>query len=271
MAGSDNNSTHHVGLFITCLADLFRPQVGFAAARLIEQCGCHVSVPQQSCCGQPAYNNGDDAKTRVLAKNLIEQFESFDYVVAPSGSCAAMVKVHYPKLFSDHPNWFGRARKLADKTYELSQFLVEVMPLKSPPQARRFADDKKITYHDSCSGLRELGIRSQPRKLLSQRAGIRIDEMDNSEICCGFGGAFCVKYPEISTRLVDNKISSIDKTEADIVLGGDLGCLMNIAGRITRCGKPTQVFHFAEWLLDEEPEAGIAQSQAQEISREINK
>lgn len=260
MSGSDNNSVHNVGLFITCLADLFRPQVGFAAARLIEECGCTVSVPQQSCCGQPAYNNGDDSKTRTLAKNLIEKFEPFDYLVAPSGSCAAMVKVHYPKLLSDEPQWAERAQKLADRSYELSQFLVDVMSLKQVSKPARFVADKKITYHDSCSGLRELGIRSQPRKLLSQGAGISIDEIDNSEICCGFGGTFCVKYPEISTRMVDNKISGIDRIEADVVLGGDLGCLMNIAGRLTRCGKQTQVFHFAEWLLDEQPEVGIAQA-----------
>ncbi|WP_423910436.1 (Fe-S)-binding protein [Candidatus Spongiihabitans sp.] len=260
MTDSDNNPAHNVGLLITCLADLFRPQVGFAAARLIEQCGCNVSVPQQSCCGQPAYNNGDDSKTRALAKNMIEKFEQFDYVVAPSGSCAAMVKAHYPKLLSDHPDWSGRAQNLADRTYELSQFLVDVMRLKLPLKSKQHVGDTKITYHDSCSGLRELGIRSQPRKLLSQRAGISIDEMDNSEICCGFGGTFCVKYPEISTRLVDNKISGIDRIEANIVLGGDLGCLMNIAGRLTRCGKQTQVFHFAEWLLDEQPEAGIAET-----------
>lgn len=260
MTEPTNNSPHNVGLFITCLADLFRPQIGFAAAHLIEQCGCKVSVPPQSCCGQPAYNNGDDEKTRVLAKNFIDKFEQFDYVVAPSGSCAAMVKVHYPKLLSDHPIWSERAQNLANKSYELAQFLVDVMPLKRALKPTPLANDKKITYHDSCAGLRELGIRAQPRKLLSQCAGISIDEMNSSEICCGFGGTFCVKYPEISTRLVDNKISGIDEVDADIVLGGDLGCLMNIAGRLTRCGKQTRVFHFAEWLLAEPPESGIAEA-----------
>ena len=252
----------NIGLFITCLADLFRPQVGFAAARLIEQCGCTVVVPPQSCCGQPAYNSGDDAKARVLATNLITEFENFDYVVVPSGSCAAMLKLHYPTLLSDTPSWHERAQNLANKTYELSQFLVDVMRLKPPTKPLHFARHKKITYHDSCSGLRELGIRSQPRKLLNQCAEIAIDEMNNAEICCGFGGTFCVKYPEISTRLVDNKIAGIDQTNADIVLGGDLGCLMNIAGRLSRCNKQTRVFHFAEWLLGEEPDPAIAQSPA---------
>ncbi len=223
-------------------------------------------MPQQSCCGQPAYNSGDDAKARHLATNLIAEFETFDYVVVPSGSCAAMIKVHYLNLLSDHPSWHERAQNLAHKTYELSQFLVDVMPLKQTTKqtARQatkpqLSGDRKITYHDSCSGLRDLGIRSQPRKLLNQCAGINITEMDNSEVCCGFGGTFCVKYPEISTSLVDNKIGGIDGVEADVVLGGDLGCLMNIAGRLSRCGKQTQVFHFAEWL-DEEPDSAIAQS-----------
>ena len=255
---SQNRSTHHVGLLVTCLVDLFRPQVGFAAAHLITQCGCTVSVPQQSCCGQPAYNSGDDSKARILATNLITEFENFDYVVAPSGSCAAMIKA-YPTLLIDTSHWHERAQNLANKTYELSQFLVDVMHSKPPTKSTHFSHNKKITYHDSCSGLRELGIRSQPRELLSQCGGINIDEMNNAEICCGFGGTFCIKYPEISTRLVDNKISGIDDTKADIVLGGDLGCLMNIAGRLSRCGKQTQVFHFAEWLLDEEADTAIAQ------------
>ncbi len=256
----------NIGLFITCLADLFRPQVGFATARLLEQYGCQVSVPPQSCCGQPAYNNGDDGKARVLATNLINTFEEFDYVVAPSGSCAAMVKMHYPKLLGDDPNWCERTQHLADKTYELSQFLVEVIPAKPALTAPQFATNKTITYHDSCSGLRELGIRWQPRKLLSQCVGINIAEMDNSEVCCGFGGTFCVKYPQISTRLADNKISGIEHIEADIVLGGDLGCLMNIGGRLSRCGKQTRVFHFAEWLLDEEPKVGIAQARVEAMT-----
>ncbi len=258
MTANSVNSGFNVGLFITCLVDLFRPQVGFAAVRLIEQCGCNVSVPRQSCCGQPAYNSGDDAKAQVLAKNLIEQFEKFDFVVAPSGSCAAMVKEHFPALLGDDSNWNGRALKLAGKTYELSQFLVDVMDIKPDQKSNRFLVDKKITYHDSCSGLRELGVRSQPRKLLAQHAGVKIHEMDNSEICCGFGGTFCIKYPEISTRLVDNKIEGIEKADAEMVLGGDLGCLMNITGRLKRSGNPTNVFHFAELLLGEDPGAGIA-------------
>ena len=258
MNSKDDSGVCNVGLFVTCLADLFRPQVGFAAAKLISECGCSVSVPLQSCCGQPAYNSGDNAKSSTLAKNLIEQFEEFDYVVVPSGSCAAMVKVHYPELLKNDDNWGARALKLADKTCELSEFLTDVMGLVPRAESSGFLADKSVTYHDSCSGLRELGIRSQPRKLLREQAGINITEMDNSEICCGFGGTFCVKYPEISTRLVDKKLSGVEKSEAEIVTGGDLGCLMNIAGRLKREGRDTRVFHFSELLLDEDPGEGLA-------------
>jgi L-lactate dehydrogenase complex protein LldE len=169
-----------------------------------------------------------------------------------------MLKLHYPKLLGMDDNWGPRALKFADKTHELSEFLIEVMRVKSTSGVNKFLVDKSVTYHDSCSGLRELGIRSQPRILLSEQAGIEITEMDNSEICCGFGGTFCIKYPEISTRLVDKKISGFEQSEAEIVTGGDLGCLMNIAGRLKRTGKRTRVFHFSELLLDEDPGEGLA-------------
>jgi L-lactate dehydrogenase complex protein LldE len=258
MNSKDDNGVYSVGLLVTCLADLFRPQVGFAAAQLISECGCSVSVPIQSCCGQPAYNSGDNAKAMALAKNLIEQFEEFDYVVVPSGSCAAMIKVHYPVLLKTDDKWGVRALRFSEKTHELSVFLTDVMNLKPRAVNSELAVDKSVTYHDSCAGLRELGIRSQPRKLLSEQAGIEVTEMDNSEICCGFGGTFCIKFPEISTRLVDNKISGVEKSKAETVTGGDLGCLMNIAGRLKREGRNTRVFHFAELLLDEDPGEGVA-------------
>ncbi len=260
------NSGHHVGLFVTCLVDLLRPQTGFAAADLIENSGCRVSVPAQSCCGQPAYNSGDRSKARALAKNVIAQFEGLDYVVAPSGSCAAMIKAHYPQLLAHDPGWPQRAQTLADKTFELSQFLVDIMKVE-PDTADLHEDEKdkhpfshkKFTYHDACSGLRELGIRAQPRKMLAQYADIVVEEMSNSEICCGFGGIFCIKYPEISTRLADNKISGIEKTGADVLIGGDLGCLIHLAGRLKRCAKPVRVYHFAELLLNRKPAAGVAE------------
>jgi len=259
----------NIGLFVTCLVDLFRPSVAFSAARLLEIQGFSVSVPLQSCCGQPAYNSGDEGKTRVLAKQFIEQFEKFDYVVAPSGSCSAMVKIHYPDLFDSEPDWHKRSQQLASRTFELSEFLIDVLKvglsdgdvktsngLAGLPDKLR--GDSVITYHDSCSGLRELGIRSQPRELLKQGCGVEINEMSNSEICCGFGGTFCVKFPEISTRMVDNKIEGVVETDANILLGGDLGCLMNIAGRLKRMGSKTRVYHYAEMLGGDSVDDGIA-------------
>ncbi len=250
----------HVGLYITCLADLFRPEIGFATVKLLEQCGCSVSVPLQSCCGQPAYNSGDRAKASQLAKEVIRTLEPFDSLVVPSGSCAAMIRHHYPSLLEDEKEWSARARAVGDRTFELSEFLVDEMGLETIPQSRTGLNTRRVTYHDSCSGLREMGIREQPRRLLSQCAGIRLEEMHNAEICCGFGGTFCVKYPEISTRMVDNKISGIEDTQAEIVLGGDLGCLMNIAGRLKRHGKSPRVYHYAELLVGEPSPNGIAEN-----------
>lgn len=235
-----------VGLFVTCLIDLFRPSVGFAAVRLLEQAGCQVSVPRgQTCCGQPAYNSGDRADTRTIARQTIQQFEKFDYVVAPSGSCAGMIKVHYPRLFEDQPDWARRAQAVADKTYELISFLVDVRGMSQVEGARLEA---KVTYHDSCSGLRELGVKSQPRLLLGSVEGLELAELPGSEVCCGFGGTFCVKYPEISDRMVSDKTEDIQSTGADLLLAGDMGCLMNMAGKLKRQGNKMQARHVAEVL-----------------------
>ena len=234
-----------VGLFVTCLVDLFRPSIGFAAVKLLENAGCAVGVPPtQTCCGQPAYNSGDTTDTRAIAKRTIEAFESFDYVVAPSGSCAGMLREHYPRLFPTGAEWRARAQSLADRTHELSSFLTEVLGAEMADV--RF--EAHATYHDSCSGLREMGIRSQPRDLLACVGGLRLTEMRDSGACCGFGGTFCVKYPEISTRLVDEKCANVLATGAGVLLGGDLGCLLNIAGRLTRQSHPVRVFHVAEVL-----------------------
>ena len=246
------SSGPRVGLFVTCLVDLLRPRIGFAAARLIQSCHCRVFVPTQSCCGQPAYNAGDEAKAARLARQNIEIFGSFDYVVVPSGSCAAMIREHYPKLLKGDADWYPKALDMGRKTFELSQFLVDVMALEADAEVAHEWHDARVTYHDSCSGLRELGIRAQPRTLLRQRAGICLHEMTNSEICCGFGGTFCVKFPEISTAMVDDKIAGIRQTGAELLLGGDLGCLMNIAGRLARTGSRARVLHYAELLVEED-------------------
>ena len=234
-----------VGLFVTCLADLFRPSVGFAAVRLLEGAGCAVGVPAaQTCCGQPAYNSGDSTNTRAIAKRTIEAFESFDYVVAPSGSCAGMLREHYPRLFPTGADWHARAQSLAERTHELSSFLTDMLGVRDLDA--RF--EGHATYHDSCAGLREMEVRDQPRTLLASVDGLRLTEMRDSGTCCGFGGTFCVKYPEISTRLVDEKCGNVVATGADVLIGGDLGCLLNIAGRLTRQSHPVRVFHVAEVL-----------------------
>ncbi len=234
-----------VGLFVTCLVDLFRPTVGFAAIRLLEAAGCRVEVPAaQTCCGQPAYNSGDRRDTRAIAEQVIAAFEPFDYVVAPSGSCAGMIKVHYPALLADDPLWAVRAKALSDKVFELVSFLVDVRGVSRVDAGF----DGSITYHDSCAGLRELGVREQPRRLLKSVQGLTLKELKDADICCGFGGTFCVKYPDISNGIVEKKTAAIAASGAGTLLAGDLGCLMNMAGKLQREGRPVAVRHVAEVL-----------------------
>lgn len=234
-----------VGLFVTCLVDLYRPSIGFAAIRLLEEAGCQVEVPRaQTCCGQPAYNSGDRATARDLARGILDAFGGYDYVVAPSGSCGGMLKHHLPHLFDDDPNLRARADAMAARTFELVSFLTDVMRMEGV-RARYVGGP--VTYHDSCSGLRELGVKQQPRHLL-RAMGADIVEMAEPEICCGFGGTFCVKYPEISVRMASDKIRDSASTGAETLLAGDLGCLLNMAGRMTREGKPLKVRHVAEVL-----------------------
>ena len=234
-----------VALFVTCLVDLYRPTVGFAAIRLLENAGCLVEVPPvQTCCGQPAYNTGDRATARDLARAVIDAFGGYDYVVAPSGSCAGMISHHYPALFEDDPQYRAKAAVLAERTHELVSFLRDVRGVAAV--AARYEDS--VTYHDSCSGLRELGVKAQPRALLASVKGLSLTEMADPEICCGFGGTFCVKYPDISTRMVSDKCADIAATGAGTLLAGDLGCLLNMAGRLKREGVPVKVRHVAEVL-----------------------
>ncbi len=245
-----------VGLFVTCLVDLTRPAVGFAAVKLLEDAGCEVSVPAaQTCCGQPAYNSGDSKDAAAIARKVIGAFDGFDFVVVPSGSCAGTIKVHYPELFAGDSAMLDRATALADRTFELTTFLTDVMKIDGISGEYQGI----AAYHDSCSGLRELGIKDQPRLLLSGIRGLGIHEMETAESCCGFGGLFCVKYPDISERMVDAKAADIQSTGADTLLGGDLGCLMNMAGRLRRRGSEIKVRHVAEVLAgmtDEAPPIG---------------
>ena len=234
-----------VGFFVTCLVDLMRPSIGFAAIKLLESGGADVFVPPaQTCCGQPAYNSGDRADTIALAKKLVAEFEGCDFVVAPSGSCSGMVKTHYGELFAGDAAWTPRVAALAARTYELTDFLVNVLKLERVPGTFRGT----VTYHDSCAGLREMGVKAQPRALLATMDGVRLCEMAESETCCGFGGTFAVKFGEISSRLADNKCQHIVTSGADAVVLGDLGCMLNIEGRLRRRGDATRVLHVAEVL-----------------------
>jgi L-lactate dehydrogenase complex protein LldE len=235
-----------VALLVTCLVDLFRSSVGFAAVKLLEQAGCTVEVPAQTCCGQPAYNSGDRADAKAIARQVIAAFAGYDYVVAPSGSCAGMVKVLYPELFTDEPEMLAKAQELARRTYELVSFLVDVHGMTTV--AAQWP--RKVTYHDACSGLRELGVKQQPRKLLASVEGLQLTELPGAEVCCGFGGTFCIKYPEISDKMVTDKAAEIVATGADAVLAGDLGCLLNIAGKLSRRASTIEVRHIAEVLAD---------------------
>ncbi len=247
-----------VGLFATCLMNLFRPNVGFAAVKLLEDAGCSVEVPlAQTCCGQPGYNAGDFDAARALAKQVIAAFEGFDYVVGPSGSCMATIRHDYPKLFADDADWRPRAEALAAKSFELLSFLADVRGVRTV--AADYAGT--VTYHDSCSGLRELGVKAQPRLLLGSVGGLKLAEMSDTEVCCGFGGSFCVSYPEISGRMADDKLACVAATGADTLLGGDLGCLLHLAGRLKRCGSPVKVFHTAEVLAGMADGAGIGDQQ----------
>ena len=233
-----------VGLLVTCLVDLIRPSIGFAAVKLLEDAGCTVAVPRQSCCGQPAFNSGDRATARAIAAQVIAAFEPYDYVVAPSGSCGGQMRVHYPELFHGDPNWEPRATAFAAKAYELVSFLTDVLGVAKVEA--RYAGT--ATYHDSCSNLRELGVKAQPRKLLAGVEGLTLAELSDADVCCGFGGTFCVKYPDISNAIVTKKADAIAATGADTLLAGDLGCLMNMAGKLQRTGRRVAVRHVAEVL-----------------------
>jgi len=234
-----------IALFVTCLVDLHRPSVGFAAIALLEAAGCLVEVPRaQTCCGQPAYNAGDRETAREIATGILTAFAAYDYIVAPSGSCAGMLSKHLPHLFDDDPNLKGKADALAAKTFELTDFLVNIMHFTPAPPPLPLA----ATYHDSCAGLRELGVKTQPRSLLATVPGLTITEMTDPEVCCGFGGTFCIKYPDISTRMATDKANDIIATKADLLLAGDMGCLLNMAGRLSRQNSSIQVRHIAEVL-----------------------
>lgn len=238
-----------VALFVTCLVDLIRPRIGFATIQLLEAAGCEVVVPEtQTCCGQPAFNGGDRAGAALLAKKVVAEFEAYDYVVAPSGSCADHIRNEYPGLLADEPAWQARAVALSARVFELTDFLVNVARIERVPGAFRGS----VTYHDSCAGLRHLGIKAQPRQLLAKIPGVELREMNGAEECCGFGGTFSIKFGEISAAIAEKKCANALDTAADAIVGGDLGCLLNIEGKLRRMGDDrTRVLHIAEVLAGE--------------------
>lgn len=231
-----------VGVLVTCLVDVFRPSVGFSAIALMRSAGCEVVVPTQTCCGQPGYNGGYRQSAVALARDVIERFEGLDYVVAPSGSCIGMLR-QYPLLFEDDDRWRSRAESLAERAFEVTSFLVDVMGFEAQPQAPR----GPVAYHDACAGLRELSIKHQPRRLMEQ-AGLEVVELPDAEVCCGFGGTFCVKYPEISTAMSEQKVENIVASGAKTLVATDLGCLLNLAGTSSRRGAKLELRHVVELL-----------------------
>jgi L-lactate dehydrogenase complex protein LldE len=241
---------------VTCLVDMVRPSIGFASVKLLEDAGCTVDVPAQTCCGQPNYNSGDRAGAAALARTMIDAMEGYDHVVVPSGSCAATVIKDYPQMLADDPDWADKAKSLAARTHEIVSFLTDVLGVEAV--AARFP--ARATYHDACSGLRSLGIKAQPRKLLASVEGLELTEMAEAEVCCGFGGSFCVKYPDISNKMVSNKSGHIGETGAELLLAGDLGCLMNMAGKLSREGRQVQARHVVEVLAGDTATPAIGET-----------
>lgn len=258
----DQQRHPQVALFVTCLADLFRPSVAFASVQLLEQAGCKVVVPRhQTCCGQPAYNSGDREGAARLARQTIRALEAAEYTVVPSGSCAGMLVHHYPRLLSG--NWQLRAQRLAEKTWELSSFLYDVLGYQ-PPQQNGCASSSgmhTVAYHDACAGLRELGIREQPRALLQALDGLELKELEQRDVCCGFGGTFCAKMPEISAHMADQKLADACASGARMLVAGDLGCLLSLAGRAARTGVELEFRHVAELLAGTADTPGIGRSE----------
>lgn len=237
-----------VSLFITCLADVFYPSVGKDTVEILERLNCEVVFPEkQTCCGQPAYNSGYHKETKEVAKHMIQVFQESDYVVSPSGSCVTMIH-EYAHLFEDDQVWKERASSLAAKTFELTQFIVDVLKIEDVGATL----NAKATYHTSCHMTRLLGVKNAPMKLLENVNGLEFTSLPNKENCCGFGGTFSVKMVPISEQMVNEKIEHIEETKAEVLIGADCGCLMNIGGRIERQGKPVKVMHIAQVLNSKE-------------------
>ncbi|SFE14298.1 L-lactate dehydrogenase complex protein LldE [Paenibacillus algorifonticola] len=235
-----------VSLFITCLSDAMYPRVGEAMVRLLAKCGVRLDFPTvQTCCGQPAFNSGYWKEARESAKTILDAFEDSDFVISPSGSCTGMIH-HYPKLFENDPVMLARANKLQQKSYEFTQFLVQVLGVKDVGAVY----PHKVTYHPSCHGSRLLGIKEEPLELMRHVKGMELVPLPFAEDCCGFGGTFAVKMADISGAMVTEKADHVLETEAEVLVGLDLACLMNIAGNLRYRNEPVKVMHLAELLYE---------------------
>ena len=235
-----------VSFFVTCLVDQMWSSVGTSCVAVLRRAGCDVEFDErQTCCAQPAFNTGYRDEARRVAKRFIEIFEESkaDAIVSPSGSCTAMVH-HFPELFSEDPEWRERSRAIAARTHEFSSFLIRVLKVDDVGASWQ----GKLTWHDACHGLRDLNIKSEPRTLIRKVRGAELIELENAEACCGFGGTFSVKYPEISLAILDQKIEAIERAGVNAVVSGDASCLMQIGGRLSRKGSQVKVMHLAELL-----------------------
>ena len=235
-----------VSLFVTCLVDQLWSNIGTSCVAVLRRAGCDVEFDdRQTCCGQPAFNTGYRDEARQVAQRFIEVFEqsTAGAIVSPSGSCVAMVH-HFSELFSEDPQWRERAQAVAARTHELSSFLIRVLKVDDVGASWQ----GRLTWHDACHGLRDLNIKTEPRSLIRKVRGAELIELENAESCCGFGGTFSVKYPEISLAILDQKIEAIERSGVNAVVSGDASCLMQIGGRLSRKGSKIQVMHLAELL-----------------------
>lgn len=236
-----------VSLFITCVSDVMFPKVGQSVVHLLRRYGCTVDFPlEQVCCGQPAFNSGYQEDAKQGAKQLIRAFANAEYVVTPSGSCASMIRHYYPYLFAGDDEWREQAQELADKTYEFSQFMAKLIA--EQPLHAEF--EGIATYHHSCHMKRGLGVTVEPLQLMNKISGLQVVDLPYSEDCCGFGGTFAVKMSPISKEMVDEKVEHILATGANLLVGSDMACLLNIAGRLQRLGHAIEVYHLAELIYE---------------------
>ena len=245
-----NDQRTKAALFATCIVDEFYPQVGVSVVRVLRRLGVDLSYPpDQTCCGQPLYNSGFTHQAQQLARRVLTSFSGSQYVVVPSGSCSAMIKVFYQDLFRDDPATLEQAQQLAPRVYEFSQFLVDVLDV----QDVEAGHSGSVTYHPSCHLLREMEVRDQPRMLLNSAGGLELQDLPQAEVCCGFGGTFAIKYPHISEEMLADKINSVHASGAETLVSCDMGCLMHIEGGLSRRDSPVRVRHLAQML---DPEAG---------------